>query len=124
MPGIVACKAAYRHGRQWLESLRKYLLGNIQFTEDFLAKHLPQVRFTQPEGTFLLWLDFQNPGLDEAKLESLVADKARLWLGRGILFGEEGAGFERVNVAYPRQVLGQALNRLSKAVCRPIPTRL
>lgn len=116
LPGLVACRAAYRCGRPWLDKLLEYLAGNVRFTEQFLAAHLPQVRLTPPQGTYLLWLDFRPLGLSEAELENLVVQKARLWLDRGVLFGAEGAGFERINVACPRQVLAEGLARLAQAV--------
>ena len=115
-PGIVACRAAYRYGGPWLEKLLIYLAGNVRFARHFLAKRIPSLGLTPPEGTYLLWLDFRKLGLGEDTLEKLVVEKVWLWLDRGVLFSPEGAGFERMNIACPRRTLSEGFERLARAV--------
>ncbi|MCD7725172.1 MAG: pyridoxal phosphate-dependent aminotransferase [Clostridiales bacterium] len=120
MIGLHACKAAYETGREWLEELKKYLKGNLDFVKDYLENNLPQVRLIEPEGTYLIWLDFRGLGLTEAQRKHLILHEAGLWLDSGVMFGKEGEGFERVNIACPRAVLEEACKRLAQAVKRPI----
>lgn len=68
------------------------------------------------EGTYLAWLDFRNLGLGEEKLEEMIVNRARVWFNGGTVFGPEGEGFQRVNIACPRPVLAEALKRLEQAV--------
>lgn len=114
--GLAACQAAYENGRDWLEELKEYLAGNLDFTRRFLAERLPGIRLVEPEGTYLLWLDCTGLGLTEEALEDLIVNRARLWLDPGSIFGPEGAGFERINIACPRSTLEQALQQLDRAV--------
>ena len=114
--GLTACEAAYRDGLPWLEELKAYLRQNIEYTRTFLRQNLPQVRLIEPEGTYLLWLDFRDLGLSNAALEELIKKKAGLWLDSGAIFGAAGKGFQRINVACPRAVLAEALQRIAKAI--------
>ncbi len=114
--GLVACQAAYAHGREWLEGLKEYLSQNLDFLRRFLAEKLPQITLVEPQGTYLVWLDCTKLGLEEEQLEDFMVNQAKLWLDSGAIFGPEGEGFERVNIACPRSVLEQALTRLEQAV--------
>ncbi len=114
--GLTACEAAYRYGEEWHTQLMEYLQGNIEFVRSFLSEKIPQIKLIEPEGTYLVWLDFRELGLTEKKKKELIVHKAGLWLDVGTMFGEPGAGFERINVACPREVLRQALERLEAAV--------
>ena len=114
--GLVACQTAYTRGEAWLDALKDYLKGNLDFVRAFLKDHLPKVRLIEPEGTYLLWLDFNALGLSPDALEDLMVNKARLWLDRGNMFGPEGEGFERFNIACPRATLKQAFERLKAAI--------
>lgn len=114
--GIVACEAAYRYGGEWLEAVKKYLQGNLDFLRDYISHELPQIKLLEPEGTYLIWLDFRGLGLCERELEDLIVNKARLWLDSGAIFGKAGAGFERINIATSRTVLKEALDRIRDAV--------
>lgn len=112
----VAVETAYREGGAWLDALLAYLAQNVAFMQDFLQQHLPQVKVIQPEGTYLVWLDFRGLDLDAKELDKFLAHKAGLALNSGYWFGREGAGFARMNIAAPRQLLAQALTQLSEAV--------
>ena len=93
------------------KNVRLYELANI-----YLAKELPQVKLIEPEGTYLVWLDFRELGLCERELEDLIVNKAKLWLDSGAIFGKVGEGFERINIATQRSVLREALNRIKAAI--------
>lgn len=116
MIGQHACQAAYEGGREWLEQLKEYLKGNLDFARDYLERHIPQIRLIEPEGTYLIWLDCRALGLSEEALENMIVHQAKLWLDRGAIFGKAGEGFERINIACPRSVLEDALKRLEIAV--------
>ncbi|NLT15966.1 MAG: pyridoxal phosphate-dependent aminotransferase [Clostridiales bacterium] len=114
--GMVACMAAYTDGHAWLEALKTYLTGNLEFLRAFLKEKLPQVKLVEPEGTYLVWLDMKALNLDEKALEDMIIHKAKLWLDGGAMFGQSGAGFQRVNIACPRVMLERALRQLYDAV--------
>ncbi len=116
MLGLTACQAAYEGGRQWLDELKIYLKGNLDFVRSYLEEFLPEIKLIEPEGTYLIWLDFRALGLSEEELEDLIVNKAGLWLDSGAIFGKDGEGFERINMACPRVVLKEALDRLKNAV--------
>lgn len=118
-PGIMAiaaCEAAYAQGGPWLDDLLVYLAQNIAWCRDFVAANLPQVKVIEPQGTYLLWLDFRALGLTPKALDTLMVEDAKLWLDDGVLFGPEGAGFQRFNIACPRATLEQAFGQLKAAV--------
>lgn len=114
--GIVACRAAYSGGAGWLEELKKYLLGNLNFLRDFLEQRIPRIKLVEPEGTYLVWLDCSELGLDDEKLEDFIIHEAGLWLDPGTMFGAGGEGFQRINIACPRSILEKALTQLEQAV--------
>jgi cystathionine beta-lyase len=114
--GLVACKTAYQHGDAWLDQLKVYLLENLNFLRNFLAEKLPKIKLIEPEGTYLVWLDFRELNLSPTELENLIINKAKLWLDSGTIFGKSGEGFQRVNIACTRATLQQALIQLEDAV--------
>ncbi len=114
--GMVACMSVYTKGEQWLDELLEYLKGNLDYVRDYLRENLPQVELIEPEGTYLIWLDFSKVVDNHKELEKIIVDKAKLWLDPGIIFGRETNLFERINIACPRSVLEQAMEQLSKAL--------
>ena len=114
--GLVACESAYRNGRQWLDSLKEYLIENINFVRVYLEENIPSVKLIEPEGTYLIWLDFGELGLENEELEDLIINKSGLWLDSGAIFGEDGKGYQRINIACPRKTLEQALNQLKSGI--------
>lgn len=114
--GLTACEAAYRYGERWYQAFMAYLQDNLSYVRTFLRSHLPQIKLIEPEGTYLIWLDFRGLGLSESKREELIVENAKLWLDSGIMFGKSGEGFERMNIACPRSILREALERLALAV--------
>lgn len=114
--GLVACQAAYEEGEEWLSELKAYLKGNLDFLKEYLSVHLPEIGLIEPEGTYLLLLDFRGLGLTEEQREDLIVNKAGLWLDSGAMFGKDGEGFERINIACPRRTLEKALSQLERAL--------
>ena len=112
--GFVATQAAYEHGKDWLTALKKHLVENLDFVRNFVKENLPKVRLIEPEGTYLLWLDFSAYGYSDAELDNLIVNKAKVWLDRGTMFGCEGEGYQRINIATPRPILEEALKRIEK----------
>ena len=80
MIGLHACQAAYETGREWLEELKVYLKGNLDYARAYLEENIPQIKLIEPEGTYLIWLDCRGLGLTEKQLEDLIVHKAKLWL--------------------------------------------
>jgi len=114
--GLTATISAYTKGDKWLDELIPYLEGNVNFVRAFLKENLTKVHLVEPEGTYLIWLDFSKVTSDHKKLEELIVDKAHLWLDPGIIFGKETALFERINIACPRAVVEQAFEQLYEAM--------
>lgn len=112
--GLVATVAAYKNGLAWLSELKKYLAKNLEFVRNYLHKKIPKIKLIEPEGTYLLWLDFNALGLSDDELDNVIVNKAKLWLDRGTMFGEEGKGYQRLNIASPRIVIKEAMDRLYK----------
>lgn len=111
--GLVAARAAYESGKPWLEDLKNHLRLNIEFVRNYLAERLPNVRLIEPEGTFLLWLDFSALGYSDSELDDLIVNKAKVWLDRGTMFGPEGDKYQRINIATPQPLLREALDRIA-----------
>ncbi len=114
--GLTAGEAAYRYGEPWYNGVMAYLEQNIAWLKAYLSRELPEIRMIEPEGTYLVWLDFRGLGLTGPELERLIVHKARLWLDSGAIFGLSGEGFQRINVACPRSALEQAMEQLKRAV--------
>lgn len=110
--GLVACETAYTQGEEWYQAMLAYVAENIAFTKEYVEKHLPGVEMVEHEGTYLVWLDFRKTGLSVEELEDLIVNRAKLWLDSGKIFGKSGEGFQRINVACPRQILEEALHRI------------
>lgn len=113
--GTIATEAAYNHGKEWLDQMLEYTEGNIDFVSSFLKKNIPQIHFLKPEGTYLLWIDFKALGMTDAELKEFLVHKAGIGLNSGNIFGENGSGFMRMNVACPRALLEKALLQLKAA---------
>ena len=109
----VATEAAYRHGEAWLEGLLAYLEGNYALLCSLLHERLPAARVIPLEGTYLAWVDLRALGLSPKELNRRILRQARVWLNDGPMFGTGGDGFQRVNLACPRAILSQALERMA-----------
>jgi cystathionine beta-lyase len=114
---LAAFEAAYRGGDRWLDDL----LGLISRNVDVLEAHLPeQIRLLKPEGTYLAWLDLRSLGIEVGEVARWLATEAGVALSPGHWFGREGAGFARMTIAAPTDVVEQAAERLAAAVARRI----
>ena len=112
----VAMEAALNEGEEWLEQLKEYLDGNFAYIDAFLKEHLPKAHMVPSEGTYLAWIDFNGyVDGDAEKLEEIMQKKARVALDEGYIFGDAGRGFERINIATPRSVVEDCMDRILKA---------
>ena len=114
--GYLAAQYAYEYGDEWLDQAIEYIQKNIDFVDDFLQNHIPQIKVIRPEASFLIWLDCRDLNLSQPELENFFIHKAKLGLNSGTMFGKEGEGFMRLNVGCSRITLEKALNNLKKAV--------
>ena len=114
--GYLAAQYAYEYGDEWLDQAIEYIQKNIDFADDFLQNHIPQIKVIRPEASFLIWLDCRDLNLSQPELENFFIHKAKLGLNSGTMFGKEGEGFMRLNVGCSRITLEKALNNLKKAV--------
>jgi cystathionine beta-lyase len=113
---IIATDAAYHHGEAWLDQLIPYIEQNIIAVEEFFARELPQVRPIRPQASFLVWLDCRALGYTQQELVDRLLHRAHVALNDGTMFGSEGDGFMRLNVAMPRKALLAALKALPAAL--------
>ncbi|MHA2391105.1 MAG: MalY/PatB family protein [Promethearchaeota archaeon] len=115
---VAAMDTAYSHEtcESWLNALLHYLKGNLDFLRTFFKENLPQIKVIEPEGTYLVWLDFRELGLEHKELEKFIRGTAKVALDEGYIFGQGGEGFERINIACPKSILEEALNRILEAI--------
>jgi cystathionine beta-lyase len=109
-----AMQAAYAEGTSWLDAVMVYLRGNLDLVRHRLAE-IPWITLIEPEGTFLLWIDFRGLGLEPDDLTAFLRKQAGWAITRGIAFGPQGAGFGRLNIACPHARLAKALDHLVTA---------
>ncbi len=109
--GVAATIAAYNEGEEWLNQLVDYLHGNYEVMAEFCRRELPEFPITRLEGTYLVWMDCSSLGMPSDALEHALLDDARLWLNAGTMYGAEGEGYMRWNIACPRSVMLNGLNR-------------
>lgn len=113
--GLVACQAAYEHGADWLNELRTYLNGNLEVLREFASGN-DAIDLVEPEGTYLAWLDCRKLKMSAEELRDFMRYQARVYFDEGVLFGDGGAGFERVNIACPRSMLERACEGVEQAL--------
>lgn len=111
----VAMEAAYNHGEKWLEELLIYVKGNYDFLKNFINRELNKAAVTELQGTYLAWVDFRKYGLNIKDLNEIFIKKAGVAPSPGYIFGPEGAGFMRFNLACPRSILEGGMRRISIA---------
>ena len=116
--GIVATIAAYKEGEEWLSQLLVYLKANYDYMRSFCEKHLPDFPLTKLEGTYLVWMDSSKLGIPSEELEQRLIKEADLWLNAGTMYGSDGEGFMRWNIACPRSTLEEGLQRFADFVAR------
>lgn len=112
---ITAFETAYREGEAWLDDLLIYLRDTRDSVTAFLATHLPEIKIIQPEGTYLLWLDCRTLDMTDAQLKHFFIHEAGVGMSPGILFGNEGSGFMRLNIGAPRRTILSVLKHIREA---------
>lgn len=113
---VEALIAAYNEGEEWLEELRQYLLGNYNYLKRFFEEQLPQFPVLALEGTYLVWVDCSVLKQSSEEIVKMLLEKEMLWVNEGSMYGEAGDGFIRINIACPRQLLIEGLNRIARAL--------
>lgn len=116
--GVVATIAAYNEGEDWLEELLKYLWGNYECLKACCAEHLPQLPICTLEGTYLAWMDCSATGLEADVLEERLRDEGKLWLNAGTMYGPGGEHFLRWNLACPRSLLHEGMERFRRFISK------
>lgn len=114
--GAVGLEAAYTHGKDWLNQVLEYIEDNADFAVDYINKNIPKIKTYKPDGTYLLWLDFNGLGISSKEIEKILLEKARVMLNDGSAYGSAGDGFFRLNIGCPRKVLIEGLQRIEKAL--------
>lgn len=113
---LVGFEAAYNHGEEWLSELLVHLDGNAQYVVDFVKERLPEIKTVKPEGTYLMWLDFNGLNITPEEITDMLIKDAKVAMNDGASFGENGKGFARMNIACPRYMVEDAMARIEKAV--------
>jgi cystathionine beta-lyase len=113
---ITAFEAAYQHGDAWLDALMAYLQGTLNWVSDYVASELDSVQLVQPEGTYLLWLDCREMGLENEALRQFFIEQAGVGMNPGYVFGDSGSGFMRMNIGTPLRNVQQAFQQIAAAL--------
>ena len=113
---LVGFEAAYNHGEEWLSELLVHLEGNAQYVVDFVKERLPEIKTVKPEGTYLMWLDFNRLNITPEEITEMLIKDAKVAMNDGASFGANGKGFARMNIACPRYMVEDAMARIEKAV--------
>ena len=113
---LVAFEAAYEKCENWLEQLIEHIDGNMQYVIDFINEKLPMIKTAKPEGTYLMWLDFNGVGIPQDKIQDFLINEAKVAMNDVATFGENGKGFFRMNVACPRYMVEEAMEKIEKAI--------
>lgn len=111
---VEATKAAYNSGLPWLKELMRYYAKNLAIVRNFLHHDMPGIKLIEPEGTFLLWLDFRDYGIERRKLLKILTEDVKIGMSDGYIFGPEGDGFQRMNIGCPSVKLEEVLRSLSR----------
>ncbi len=112
----LATEMAYTHGDEYVNQLNAYLEQSIAYIDDFLKTHLPMIVRVPSQSLYLVWLDFRQLNLDDKQLQDFLRNQAKLWFNDGHIFGAEGSGFQRMNIATPKENIIKALNHLKEAI--------
>ena len=114
--GYTALEAAYRYGDEWLKQVLEYLQENLNYLMNYFTNKIPKIKVIKPEGTYLIWLDCRDLGMENQALSTFMIERAKVGLEDGFIFGQSGGGFMRMNIACPRSLLIEALTRIENAV--------
>ena len=114
--GVIATINAYNKGEEWLLQLIEYLYANYQYLKEFFAANLPKLKVTRSEGTYLAWIDVSAIEADSEELTRRLLEEGKVWVNEGVMYGEAGKAFLRINFACPRQRLKEGLQRIKKVL--------
>ena len=113
---VDAAVAAFTKGDPWLDALREYIAGNKQLVGEFINQNLPKIKAVCSEATYLVWLDCKSLPGDGETICRYLREKTGLYLSEGRQYGKGGEHFLRMNVACPRSLVEEGLNRLQKGM--------
>lgn len=111
---VSALLAVYHEGEDWLEQLKEYIDGTMEWVVGYLAQRMPKVKVRIPEGTYIMWMDFSGYGLTPEEVHDRIYNKANVLLEDGKMFGEEGLHFQRICIPSPRPIIKEAFERIAK----------
>lgn len=111
--GVIATIAAYNEGGAWLDALRKYLWENYEYLYRFFEQRLPQYPVLPLEGTYLVWIDCRASSIGSDATTLRLQEEQKLMVNSGTLYGPGGEGFIRLNIACPRTLLADGLERIA-----------
>jgi cysteine-S-conjugate beta-lyase len=111
---ISALIAVYNEGEEWLEQLKEYIDGTMQWVVKFLAERMPKVKVSIPEGTYIMWMDFSGLGLSPEDVHDRIYNKANVILEDGKMFGDEGLQYQRICIPSPRPLIQEAFERIAR----------
>ncbi|WP_055665881.1 MalY/PatB family protein [Desnuesiella massiliensis] len=114
--GITALEACYKYGEDYLKDLLQYLEENVDYVKSFIEERIPNIKMFKPEGTYLLWLDMRALGMKQQELDEFLLNKVKIKFNSGVMFGEAGEGFQRMNIGCPRSYIEEAMHRLEEAI--------
>ena len=114
--GVEALIAAYNNGEEWLEELKHYLAVNYNYLKAYFNEYLPEFPVVMLEGTYLVWVDCSILKHHSKEIAETLLKKEKLWINEGSMYGEAGEDFIRINIACPRQVLIDGLDRLKRGL--------
>ncbi|MCH4887944.1 pyridoxal phosphate-dependent aminotransferase [Acidaminobacter sp. JC074] len=113
--GAVGNLAAYEKGAEWLDELKVYLDGNIEYLKTFFAEHMKELKVIDCQATYLVWVDFTGLGMTDEEIDKIMIEEAGVLLDTGTCFGEPGRGYQRFNIACPRETIEKALDSIKIA---------
>ncbi|MDO4334610.1 MAG: MalY/PatB family protein [Bacteroidales bacterium] len=114
--GVIATIEAYTKGAEWMDQLVEYIHGNYEYMKEYCARHFPAFPIARLEGTYLVWMDCSSLGLTSELLEQQIEDEVKLRLNAGSMYGRDGEGYLRWNLACPRAVLADGLDRFRRYI--------
>ncbi len=114
--GVEALIAAYNEGEEWLDALKLYLWDNYNYLRTFFEQYMPELPITKLEGTYLVWVDCRVLNQTSEQIIDDLLVKEKVWLNEGSMYGEDGEGFIRINIACPKQRLIEGLHRLKRVL--------
>ena len=113
-----AVAVAYNEGDEWLVQMLQYVEENIAYLDKYLKENMPKISFIRPQASYLVFLDARELGMPQEKLVNFFLKEAKVAMNDGTMFGQEGAGFMRMNLGCPRATLEQALKQIKVAYDR------